>query len=159
MTKGAPVYQRKEKASADEKDSYFEVRTKDDYQYAQNMLFPRMYDSSHARDYESWMGGIEGTQVPYDRCGENIMVKMPTQLENIKFFLSYQCNFMYWRYFMWNFCGRQNQIQGNGELEHGNWITGTTRDITCSTDCRCCSASSASSGKPSADAVASDSSG
>ena len=52
------------------------------------------------------------------------MVKMPTQLENLRFFLSYQCNFMYWRYFMWNFAGRQNDIQGNGEPEHGNWITG-----------------------------------
>ena len=124
MSEGAPVYSRKEKASKDEKDSYFVVTHKNKYIYAQNMLFPRMYDSSHAQDYESWMGGIEGTQVPYDRCGENIMVKMPTQLENIKFFLSYQCNCRYWRYFMWNFCGRQNQIQGNGELEHGNWITG-----------------------------------
>ena len=124
MKEGAPVYSRKEKASKNEKDSYFVVTHKNKYVYAQNMFFPRMYDSSHAQDYESWMGGVEGTQVPYDRCGENIMVKMPTQLENIKFFLSYQCNFMYWRYFMWNFCGRQNQIQGNGELEHGNWITG-----------------------------------
>ncbi|MDY4410463.1 MAG: DUF2723 domain-containing protein [Prevotella sp.] len=124
MLQGAPVYSRKEKASKNEKDSYFVVTHKNKYVYAQNMFFPRMYDSSHAQDYESWMGGVEGTQVPYDRCGENIMVKMPTQLENIKFFLSYQCNFMYWRYFMWNFCGRQNQIQGNGELEHGNWITG-----------------------------------
>mgnify|MGYP004629599893 FL=1 len=123
-TKGAPVYQRKEKATADEKDSYFVVSTKDKYNYAQNMLFPRMYDSSHAQAYESWMGGVSGYNVDYDRCGEPVQVKMPTQLENIKFFLSYQCNFMYWRYFMWNFAGRQNDLQGNGELEHGNWITG-----------------------------------
>ena len=123
-TKGAPVYQRKDKASADEKDSYFEVRTKDEYKYAQNMLFPRMYSSAHANAYESWMGGVDGKEVPYDRCGEMITVKVPTQLENIRFFLSYQCNFMYWRYFMWNFAGRQNDLQGNGELEHGNWITG-----------------------------------
>ena len=123
-TKGAPVYQRKDKASADEKDSYFEVRTKDEYKYAQNMLFPRMYSSAHANAYESWMGGVDGNEVPYDRCGEMITVKVPTQLENIRFFLSYQCNFMYWRYFMWNFAGRQNDLQGNGELEHGNWITG-----------------------------------
>ena len=124
MTEGAPVYQRKEKASANEKDSYFVVRTNDEYKYAQNMLFPRMHSASHAGAYESWMGGVKGTEVPYDRCGENIMVKMPTQLENIQFFLSYQCNFMYWRYFMWNFAGRQNDIQGHGEYEHGNWITG-----------------------------------
>ena len=75
-----------------------------------------MYDPGHAAQYEQWMGGIVG----HDVDG----VKMPTQLENLRFFLSYQCNFMYWRYFMWNFAGRQNDIQGNGEPEHGNWITG-----------------------------------
>ena len=124
MSKGKPVWQRKEKASADEKDSYFVVRTKDEYKYAQNMLFPRMYDAGHAAAYESWMGGVDGTEVAYDRCGEPLTVKVPTQLENIRFFLSYQCNFMYWRYFMWNFAGRQNDIPGNGELEHGNWLSG-----------------------------------
>ncbi len=124
MSTGAPVYQRKEKASKDEKDSYFIVRTKDDYKYAQNMLFPRMYSSQHAQAYESWMGGVDGKTVSYDRCGQNVDVKVPTQMENLRFFLSYQCNFMYWRYFMWNFAGRQNDLQGNGELEHGNWITG-----------------------------------
>ena len=121
---GAAIWQRKEKASKDEKDSYFVVSHKDKIIYAQNMLFPRMHSSAHAGAYENWMGGIEGNQVPYDRCGEPVMVKMPTQMENIRFFLSYQCNFMYWRYFMWNFAGRQNDIQGNGEPEHGNWITG-----------------------------------
>ena len=124
MREGAPVYQRKEKATADEKDSYFIVSHKNKYQYAQNMFFPRMYDAAHAQAYEDWMGGVDGTEVPYDRCGENIMVKVPSQVDNIRFFLSYQCNFMYWRYFMWNFAGRQNDIQGNGEPEHGNWITG-----------------------------------
>ncbi len=124
MKEGAPVYQRKEKATADEKDSYFIVSHKNKYQYAQNMFFPRMYDAAHAQAYEDWMGGVDGTEVPYDRCGENIMVKVPSQVDNIRFFLSYQCNFMYWRYFMWNFAGRQNDIQGNGEPEHGNWITG-----------------------------------
>ena len=124
MTEGAPIWQRKEKASKDEKDSYFIVSHKNRYEYAQNMIFPRMYDAAHAQSYEEWMGGVDGTEVPYDRCGENVMVKMPSQIDNIRFFLSYQCNFMYWRYFMWNFAGRQNDIQGNGELEHGNWLTG-----------------------------------
>ena len=124
MNEGAPIYSRKEKASKDEKDSYFIVSHRNNYIYAQNMLFPRMWDSNHAQDYESWMGGVDGTEVPYDRCGEQMTVKMPSQIDNIKFFLSYQCNFMYWRYFMWNFAGRQNDIQGNGEPEHGNWITG-----------------------------------
>jgi len=121
---GAPIYSRKEKASPDEKDSYFIVSYKNDIEYAQNMLFPRMHSASHASAYEAWMGGVEGTTVPFDRCGEIIQVKMPTMLENLKFFLSYQCNFMYWRYFLWNFAGRQNDIQGYGEPEYGNWITG-----------------------------------
>ena len=125
MNTGKPVWQRKEKASDDEKDSYFVVRTKDEYVYAQNMLFPRMWSSSHAGQYESWMGGkVSGTQVPYDRCGENIMVNVPSQWDNLMFFFSYQCNWMYWRYFLWNFAGRQNDIQGHGEPEHGNWLTG-----------------------------------
>ena len=124
VTEGAPVYQRKEKATPDEKDSYEVVRHKTDYKYAQNMLFPRMYSDAHAQAYEDWLGGIQGVQVPYDQCGQMMMVKVPTQWDNIKFFFIYQLNYMYWRYFMWNFAGRQNDIQGQGEIEHGNWITG-----------------------------------
>ena len=124
MKDGAPIYQRKEKANKDEKDSYFVVSTKNKYVYAQNMLFPRMWSPLHAQSYNDWLGGIDGSEVPYDRCGETVMVKMPSQMDNIRFFLSYQCNFMYWRYFMWNFAGRQNDLQGNGELERGNWISG-----------------------------------
>ena len=124
VTEGAPVYQRKEKERPDEKDSYEIVRNKTEYKYAQNMLFPRMWSSDHASAYEQWLGGVEGKQVPYDQCGEMIMVKVPTQWDNIKFFFIYQLNYMYWRYFMWNFAGRQNDIQGQGEIEHGNWITG-----------------------------------
>ena len=124
--KGAPVYQRKEKASPDDPDRYEIQRYDTKYVYAQNMLFPRMYSNNdkHPEAYESWLGGIQGHTVTYDRCGEMVQVKMPTMMENIRFFLSYQVNFMYWRYFMWNFAGRQNDMQGNGEWEHGNWITG-----------------------------------
>ena len=120
----APVYQRKEKASPEEPDRYEIQRYDQEYVYQQNMPFPRMYSSGHAAAYESWMGGVKGTTRNYERCGEMVPVKMPTMLENIRFFLSYQVNFMYWRYFMWNFAGRQNDIQGNGEWEHGNWLTG-----------------------------------
>ncbi|WP_455586111.1 protein O-mannosyl-transferase family [Bacteroides sp.] len=116
-------YVRKEKTSPDEKDSYIELPGRVEYKYAQNMLFPRMYSSAHAGQYKSWVD-ISGTDVPYDECGNAIMVNIPTQWENIKFFFRYQLNFMYWRYFMWNFAGRQNDIQGSGEIEHGNWITG-----------------------------------
>ena len=121
---GAAIWQRKEKASENEKDSYFVVSHKDKLVYAQNMLFPRMHSSAHAQAYENWLGGVTGTNVPYDRCGEQVTVKMPTQWDNIRFFLADQCNCMYWRYFMWNFAGRQNDLQGSGEPEHGNWITG-----------------------------------
>ncbi len=121
---GAAVYQQKAKEQADEKDRYFVVRHKLDYNYAQNMLFPRMYSDKHARGYEEWLGGVEGYQVPYDRYGEMQMVKMPTQWENLRFFFSYQINYMYWRYFMWNFVGRQNDRQGEGTFDNGNWITG-----------------------------------
>ena len=116
-------YVRKEKTSPDEKDSYVELPGRVEYEYAQNMLFPRMYSSAHTAYYKSWQD-ITGYDVPYDQCGEPVTVKMPTMLENLKFFFSYQLNFMYWRYFMWNFAGRQNDIQSSGEIEHGNWITG-----------------------------------
>ncbi len=121
---GAPVYQRHEKADANEPDRYEIQRYDQQYVYAQNMFFPRMYSDRHASAYESWLGGVKGRTVPYDRCGEMVNVKVPTMLENLRFFFSYQVNFMYWRYFMWNFAGRQNDVQGNGEWEHGNWITG-----------------------------------
>ena len=114
---------RKEKSSPDEKDSYVEIPGRIEYEYAQNMLFPRMYSSLHSREYQAWMN-IKGRDIPFDQCGEMVMVNIPTQWENIKFFFSYQLNWMYWRYFMWNFVGRQNDLQGFGEVEHGNWITG-----------------------------------
>ncbi|KAA6331173.1 hypothetical protein EZS27_020187 [termite gut metagenome] len=116
-------YIRKEKQSPNEKDQYVQVSGHIEYEYAQNMLFPRMYSSTHAKEYEHWVR-IKGHNAPYDRCGENIMVKIPTQWENIKFLFTYQLNYMYWRYFMWNFAGRQNDAQGNGGIENGNWVTG-----------------------------------
>ncbi|MFA6811934.1 MAG: DUF2723 domain-containing protein [Bacteroidaceae bacterium] len=116
-------YIRKEKTSPNEKDSYIEMPGQVNYVYAQNMLFPRMYGSEFEKQYKQWVN-IKGHNVPYDQCGNMVMVNVPTQWENIKFFFTYQLNFMYWRYFMWNFAGRQNDNQGNGEIEHGNWITG-----------------------------------
>ena len=125
MDPGAPIYQRKEKKSADEPDTYFVVSTKDKPVYAQNMIFPRMYSNSqrHIAAYNSWVGGIKGKKEP-SNYRQGSFVTIPTQMENLEFFFAYQCNWMYWRYFLWNFAGRQNDIQGHGELEHGNWITG-----------------------------------
>ena len=125
MDPGAPIYQRKEKKSADEPDTYFVVSTKDKPVYAQNMIFPRMYSNNqrHIAAYNSWVGGIKGKKEP-SNYRQGSFVTIPTQMENLEFFFAYQCNWMYWRYFLWNFAGRQNDIQGHGELEHGNWITG-----------------------------------
>lgn len=126
-TEGAPVYQRVEKATADEKDRYEVVHNKLEYVYPfnQQMIFPRIYDESHTNDYKMWLGGVTGKTVTYNVPGYGAQsVTIPTQWDNMKFFFSYQLNFMYWRYFMWNFAGRQNDIQSHGELEHGNWISG-----------------------------------
>ncbi len=119
------LYGRKEKSASDEKDSYYVKDMRRNYKYAQNMVFPRMYSSSpdHIRQYESW-ADIKGRTVIYNRAGSNVKIKVPTQLENLRFFVRYQVNFMYWRYFMWNFVGRQNDLQGYGELNRGNWVTG-----------------------------------
>ena len=119
--------QRKEKATPDEPDQYEDIEETVGVNYPSEltMLFPRMWSAGHTAQYQEWMGDIEMNegymQTP---DGYEVPVSMPTQLENIRFFLSYQVNFMYWRYFMWNFAGRQNDIQSQGELEHGNWITG-----------------------------------
>ena len=123
-TEGAPQYQRVEKKTEDEPDRYEIIDYKKKYIYAYNMLFPRMHSDRHKNNYEEWMGGIEGKNVTIDHLGERKTIKVPTMWENLYFFYSYQVNFMYWRYFMWNFAGRQNDIQGHGEYEHGNWITG-----------------------------------
>ena len=119
--------QRKEKATPDEPDQYEEIEETVGVNYPSEltMLFPRMWSAGHTAQYQEWMGDIEMNE-GYMKTpdGYEVPVSMPTQLENIRFFLSYQVNFMYWRYFMWNFAGRQNDIQSQGELEHGNWITG-----------------------------------
>ena len=99
--------------SADSAKQVYEVIRHDiKYVYKENMFFPRMHSARHTQAYEDWMGGVKK---------EN---NLPTTAENLRFFFTYQVNFMYWRYFLWNFVGRQNNIQGHGEAEHGNWITG-----------------------------------
>ena len=127
-TEGAPVYQRKEKASKDEEDQYFIVRHKFSYSFEQNMFFPRMYDSGHTQDYENWLRGapdwVNTRRVYASQNDQDATVEIPSQAANWYFFLTYQCNFMYWRYFLWNFAGRQNDLQGHGDVLHGNWISG-----------------------------------
>ena len=90
-------------------------------------FFPRMWSSmepQHAEDYQQW-GKIQGKKIQYrDERGETETIVKPTFGENLRFFFNYQVNFMYWRYFMWNFVGRQNDIQGHGSVLYGNWLSG-----------------------------------
>ncbi|MGV3766769.1 MAG: DUF2723 domain-containing protein [Chitinophagaceae bacterium] len=84
------------------------------YAEEDQMFFPRVWDASndqgHADFYRDWLNLEQGEK--------------PTMADNIKWFVSYQNNFMYLRYFMWNFSGKQNDIQGFGNARDGNWITG-----------------------------------
>ena len=124
---GEPTWSRVIKKDKNEKDHYYISRYDTEYEYVDelSMLFPRMYssDGRHVAAYKEW-AQVKGTPVKFNRCGEMVTVMKPTFAENLRYFFAYQLNFMYWRYFMWNFSGRQNDIQGNGEVSNGNWITG-----------------------------------
>lgn len=126
-TEGEKVWGMKEKTSENEKDQYIvtDVKTKLQYDSKFQTIFPRMHSNTgnHPQIYESWVD-IKGKRVTYDQCGYKKNVTIPTFGENLQFFFTYQLNYMYWRYFMWNFSGRQNDIQGHGEVTNGNWITG-----------------------------------
>lgn len=85
-------------------------------------FFPRLYSSQahHVQTYKEWTN-FKGKKT---RASNGEMVDKPTFGENLDFFFSYQLNHLYWRYFMWNFAGRQNDIQGHGKITEGNWISG-----------------------------------
>ena len=104
-------------------DKYEIVDERPEYVYDNRFktLFPRMHSDqgAHIREYQEW-ANIKGTKIKTDK-GDKIK---PTYAENIKFFVKYQMNFMYWRYFMWNFAGRQNDLQSHGSLQKGQWISG-----------------------------------
>ena len=130
--KGKTLYAKEVKTSPDQPDRYKAIGYSETYEYApeMKMLFPRIYSPLHATQYRDWIG-MEGRPVSatsqIDRNGNTLKTEMktkPTMLENLQFFIDYQLNYMYWRYFMWNFVGRQNDIQGQGEITHGNWISG-----------------------------------
>lgn len=97
------------------------------YQYDKRFstFFPRMYstDPSHIREYMYW-GKIKGKKVTVRSGGQNEQLTIPTFGENLRFFFRYQIGVMYMRYFMWNFAGRQNDVQANGNVLDGNWISG-----------------------------------
>ena len=82
------------------------------YDPNRSTFFPRMYspEARHIRGYVSWSGAKAN--------------RTPKFSENLAYFARYQVNWMYWRYFMWNFSGRQNDEQGHGDARNGNWMSG-----------------------------------
>jgi hypothetical protein len=98
-----------------------------DYIYSQNFetIFPRMFsqDPEHEAAYKYW-GKVEGRKYSVNSNSGKETIVCPTFGENLRFFFRYQIGFMYMRYFMWNFAGRQNDIEGDGNKIHGNWISG-----------------------------------
>ena len=126
-TKGKAIWKKKLKTSEDEADRYIVTGYNEHYEYQPelNMLFPRMYSdkSEHISAYKEWTN-FKGRPVQVRTSEGTKTVMKPTFAENLAFFLDYQLNYMYWRYFMWNFAGRQNDIQGHGEVQNGNWISG-----------------------------------
>ncbi len=105
-------------------DKYEKSGRKVEYVYdpADIHFFPRMWDQSndqgHADYYADFAGIGKNKDGSYERA--------PTMADNISFFMSYQINWMYWRYFMWNFAGKQNDVQGvqMSNVRDGNWKTG-----------------------------------
>lgn len=104
VEKGSTIYRKDD-------DRYQKIGNKPAYQYDRTTLFPRIHSAKDADFYQSWLGLQDGEQ--------------PTFAHNINFFSTYQAGVMYWRYFMWNFVGRQNDENGqSGNLIDGNWISG-----------------------------------
>lgn len=119
--KGKPVYIKKGNRYeiVDYRPNYkFDDRT--------TTLFPRMHsrEPRHIEEYKQW-AQIRGRNITVkDESGAAQTIQVPTFFENLSFFFNYQVRFMYFRYFMWNFAGRQNDIQSSGEIHKGNWISG-----------------------------------
>jgi hypothetical protein len=101
------------------------VAAKSEYPSELETFFPRMYSSNpdHIQVYEDW-GNVKGRQVNVRVRNETQNLVRPTMGENLRFFFTYQIGHMYMRYFMWNFVGRQNDVQGHGSFMNGNWISG-----------------------------------
>ena len=105
-------------------DKYIELGEDRKYVFAaeDKMVFPRVWDLSNDQnhaDYYAYFLGI-------NRLQDGTYERSPNQVDNIKYFFGYQLNWMYFRYFMWNFSGKQNDNQGlfAGNVRDGNWITG-----------------------------------
>lgn len=108
-------------------DKYEKIPWSSKYKYDKRFetLFPRMYSpqANHVTAYKQW-ADIKGKKIRVTEYGEDKTYIVPTFRENIKYFIDYQMDAMFFRYFMWNFAGRQNDIQGHGSFDKGNWISG-----------------------------------
>ncbi|HAQ18818.1 MAG TPA: DUF2723 domain-containing protein [Prolixibacteraceae bacterium] len=110
------------------KGKYIKSQLNPEIEYNKNTVgfFPRMHsnDPGHIKSYKNWVA-LKGRKIPVqDEEGKLSNTTVPSFQENVSFFLKYQLGFMYLRYLMWNFAGRQNDIQGNGDLLNGNWQSG-----------------------------------
>ena len=126
VTDGTPIYYKDH-----QKGKYVEVaQNPGEYVYDSNVMtiFPRMWNGTKktfTNTYERYIDKSKMKVTTQKRAnGSTERVMIPTFGQNIRFFLDYQCGWMFWRYFMWNFVGRQNDIEGQGEIEHGNWVSG-----------------------------------
>ena len=93
---------------------------------AGQMLFPRMWSAEKQSEYINWLNNRYNSDSASDKENRRALARgdLPNWQRNIKFMQTYQFGYMYWRYFMWNFAGRQNDVQGRGDYMNGNWITG-----------------------------------
>ena len=119
---GKPVY-----SQIDGKYVVTDRRVVPNYDEKFMTIFPRMWssmDPAHAQAYQEW-GNVRGRRIQHrNESGQTEVIVKPTFGENLRFFINYQVGHMYFRYFMWNFVGRQNDIQGHGGVLHGNWLSG-----------------------------------
>jgi hypothetical protein len=121
---GTPVYVRDD-VSKKYIISDARKQTEANYDKRGCTFFPRMYSAAHAQAYTSWVNVRGDSTVFTDENGKVTSVEnIPTLGENMQFFLTYQCGWMYARYFMWNFWGRQNDHLGYGGDVEGNWLSG-----------------------------------
>lgn len=121
-------YKNTKKTWKQKDGKYVEGPEKISYRYNDKFItiFPRMYspDPNHLEDYKNW-ARVKGIKVnATNNRGEMQTFVKPTFSENLRFFFRYQIGHMYFRYFMWNFAGRQNDVQGHGGPLKGNWLTG-----------------------------------
>lgn len=117
---GEPIYYQNTTT-----EKYDQIGNKPVYEYDQRFcgVFPRMHSNSRPyfeQQYQAWGGKTNGPTYTV----EDKTLQKPSFGNNLKFFFNYQIGHMYWRYFMWNFSGRQNDIQGYGDIRNGNWLTG-----------------------------------